>query len=948
MSLDRYLKQFITKDKSNANYIKIGDKDLNVFGNKYYVSCEHLKSFTNIYKKEVFINNIESYLVERQLSVGKFGIDLDFRYSTKITEKQHNRNHISDFIELCLNIFNDIFDNLSNNQINFYILEKEDVNCEDSVTKDGIHIIINILGDFPTKLLFRNMLVEQLKDIWDDLPLINDWENVVDEAVIKGSAGWQLYGSQKPGKPCYKLKYIFETKISNNNIDISELDLNTVKLNNYFNNLLIRNTDDCNQFKLKEIYLDEYNKISLKLNNKSNLKTNSKNKCNQLQDIKNANDLDFMLEELFNNSDTDYSLKEIHDYTMSLTKEYWDNGSYDKWIRVCWALKNTDEKLILTWLKFCSKISNFDFENNDILDYWDNGDRNSDLTYRSIIYWARISNPDEYKIIYNNTVDFYIYYSFRNNTECDLANTLFNMYKSQFVCAGIGNNTWYEFKNNRWEINEQGSSLRLNISTNMYKKYEEKLFAFQSTINAKENKVIVSNNNSLNLLSNNMANTIVNEFNDTDGDDNKDFIKKRNEMSATCKMLKKTSTKNNIIRECQELFWDKEFYNKLDKNPYLLGCTNCVIDFNEKTYRKGRHDDYISKSTNLIYKPISYYEKNEPHIIKEINTFMEQLFPDTINENTKKTEPSSVRQYMWSHMASTLLGTNENQTFNIYNGSGANGKSKLVELMSLVLGDYKGTVPISLVTQKRTNIGSTSSEIYNLIGTRYAVMQEPSNGDKINEGIMKELTGGDPIQCRALFKDSVTFIPHFKLAVCTNTMPEIPSNDDGTWRRLRKIDFKSKFTENPYNDPKFPKDQYKYQYKIDKKLDSKFKKWTPVLLSMLVEIAYKTQGRVADVEPVLSSTELYRNDQDIFLEYHNIAIEATDTIQQYGVKNREVCDKFNTWVRSMTDGKNSKTGREFIKYLEKIYGKYPSKTGWTNFKWKDENSKHENCDGIAC
>ena len=79
---------------------------------------------------------------------------------------------------------------------------------------------------------------------------------------------------------------------------------------------------------------------------------NSKNKCNQLQDIKNTNDLDFMLEELFNNSDTDYSLKEIHDYTMCLTKEYWDNGSYDKWIRVCWALKNTHEKLILTWLKF--------------------------------------------------------------------------------------------------------------------------------------------------------------------------------------------------------------------------------------------------------------------------------------------------------------------------------------------------------------------------------------------------------------------------------------------------------------------------------------------------------------------------------------------------------------------------------------------------------------------
>ena len=76
-------------------------------------------------------------------------------------------------------------------------------------------------------------------------------------------------------------------------------------------------------------------------------------------------------------------------------------------------------------------------------------------------------------------------------------------------------------------------------------------------------------------------------------------------------------------------------------------------------------------------------------------------------------------------------------------------------------------------------------------------MQEPSKGDKINEGIMKELTGGDPIQCRALFKDSVTFIPQFKLVVCTNTLPDFKSNDDGTWRRIRKVDLMSKFTANP-------------------------------------------------------------------------------------------------------------------------------------------------------
>ena len=112
---------------------------------------------------------------------------------------------------------------------------------------------------------------------------------------------------------------------------------------------------------------------------------------------------------------------------------------------------------------------------------------------------------------------------------------------------------------------------------------------------------------------------------------------------------------------------------------------------------------------------------------------MNKLFPD-----------KELRNYMWEHLASTLLGTQENQTFNIYVGSGRNGKSVLVDLMSKVLGDYKGSVPISLITQKRPNIGSSSSEIAQLIGVRYAVMQEPTKGDKINEGIMKEITRRRP------------------------------------------------------------------------------------------------------------------------------------------------------------------------------------------------------------
>ena len=944
MALDQYLKKFITKDKSAATYIKIGDPELNVFGNKYLVTKDNLPEFVENYKQHVFENKKEAYLVERQLENGKIAIDLDFRYDPSTTEKKHTRDHISDFVEMCMNGFNELFDDLNNKQISFYIFEKENVNCLDKVTKDGIHIIVNIIADFATKVMLRKYLLENIEDIWDDLPLENDWNSVIDEAVMKGNVGWQLYGSRKPGNEAYKLKHIFTTVIENDCIDITEVDIVFIDFNKYFPKFCVRNTEDCNQFNIKKEKEQEYLKLKESLTKKTKLKLTNKSKCNKLSDIQNSDDLDIMIKRLFDDSSTEYIIREMHNYTMALPKEYWGPGSYDKWIRVCWALKNTNEQLILTWLKFCSQIDDFDFANNDALYTWEEGEVNNNdgYTHKSIIYWCKTSNPEEYKRIYNKTVDYHIYYSFRNNTEFDLAATLKEMYKAQFVCASINNNTWYEFKNNRWEINDRGSSLRLKISTEMYKRYEEKLFAYQSSALANQNNMILNQETSEpdeELKPNNMSNKVVEEFKDNHNDSQKDFIKKRNEMSATCKLLKKTNTKNNIMKECQELFWDKSFYNKLDKNPYLLGCTNCVVDFKEKTHRCGKHDDYISKSTNIIYKPIQYYETNKPNVIKEINDFMSQLFPDIENEETGERD-SSLRTYMWEHLASTLLGTNKNQTFNIYNGSGANGKSKLVELMGMVLGEYKGTVPISLVTQKRSNIGGTSSEIYNLIGTRYAVMQEPSKNDSINEGIVKELTGGDPIQCRALFKDSVTFIPQFKLVVCTNCMFDVKSNDDGTWRRLRKVDFLSKFTDKPYKDKRFPVDEYKYQYKIDQKLDEKFQSWAPVMLSMLVEIAFEKQGRVDDVDMVMESTNKYREDQDILLEFHNSVFSPTPSPNGYTVKTRDLMAKFKEWFSKMYVGAQQPSGKELTQYFEHRYGRYP-KDGWSAFSYKGEYSNVE-------
>jgi P4 family phage/plasmid primase-like protien len=371
--------------------------------------------------------------------------------------------------------------------------------------------------------------------------------------------------------------------------------------------------------------------------------------------------------------------------------------------------------------------------------------------------------------------------------------------------------------------------------------------------------------------------------------------------------LRRTNNKNNIMKEAKEHFFDKLFLEKLDNNPYLLCFTNGIIDFEKKEFRMTKPDDYVSLCTNIEY--IKMDEENVKHmsIKKEITEFMEQLFPDPL-----------LNKYMWQHMAASLKGTNENQVFNIYTGTGRNGKSKLVDLISMALGDYKATVPITLVTSRRTTIGGASPEIAQLKGIRYACMQEPSENMSINEGVMKELTGGDPLSGRALYCDTITFNPQFTLVVCTNHLFDIKSTDDGTWRRIRVCDFESKFLDKPYeNEKDFPKKKYPYQFKCVKDIDSRFESWAPYFISMLVKVAFETNGVVEDCPQVLAASQKYKMQQDYFAQFFE---ERIVPVEGGTIKRKDLQNEFIEWYTELYGGKVPK-GKDLYDFMESKLGK---------------------------
>jgi P4 family phage/plasmid primase-like protien len=947
MTYEQFMKHHISKPGEAYTHTRIGDKALNVHGGVYTIPPAILPVFWKKYYTHVFENAKLEFLTEKQNPErGIICIDFDFRYDTSITKRQHTKEHVVDMIQSYIYTLEKLIEIPDEAQIPIYIFEKSDVNQLDDVTKDGIHMIIGVIVERPIQRMLRARMLKELPDIWTDLPITNSWNDVLDEGISRGHTNWQLYGSRKPGHKPYMMKYHFvmlrdpddeshawmcqEEKTSKFNVkeNFAKLSVQTAASGapgaielGYSSYPLLSNNPA-----LKAEYdailhqqrgpgsgrngggaggqngaggvNGDGKRIRLVVTggggggvggsggNSSPDALLSHNGSILMERITNHSELSMAVDIMLNMLEPkEYEIRETHYYTMALPSQYFD--PYDKWLRVGLALHNTSDKLFLTWMLFSAKSQKFAF--TDIMkhyDTWCGFPYSPDgLTRRSIMYWAKNDCLEDYTRIRNETIDNFIHQTICNettndaSTDVDLATVLYTIFKDRFVCVSVKDNIWYEFEKNRWVECDQGNSLRALISKDMHDIY------------TKKHREIMDTTSGL----------------DPTCDQYTSARKRSRRIVDICTKLKTTSFKNNIMREVREQFYDKDFEEKIDTRPELLCFKNGVIDFKTKTFRRGQPDDNLSKTTKIDYIPLD--QERHRALIDEINEFMAQLFPE-----------AELREYMWEHLASTLIGTNREQTFNIYIGGGSNGKSKLIELMSACLGEYKAVLPITAVTQKRAMIGGASPELAVLKGVRYAVMQEPTKGDRINEGILKEITGGDDMTARALFKNTITFVPQFKLVVCTNVLFDIKSNDDGTWRRIRLCPYKSKFCEDPKtDDPEEP-----YQFLIDKNLDIKIKNWVNVFMAMLVKKAFETDGKVRTCAAVTASSNKYRNTQDYLSEFFRDKIRPAD--EESYIKKTEVYEEFKKWY-VVQHGKNIPKANELYDYMTKKFGKIAGK-GW--------------------
>jgi len=889
---------------SKANKDTIISTHTSIKGGSYYISDNDIDEFYRLYYDDVFVKGNKEFLVERQLSNDKSPIliDIDLKYAPNITTRQHTEEDIAVILDLYFDNLKELLVLDESLDIPVYIFEKPNVNIQKdhADTKDGIHILIGLKLSHTLQLILREKIISQI-DEYLNLPITNTWEDVFDISISRGSTPWQLYGSRKPENDAYVLTYNYKIQYDSSDSTISCYEQQVDGfINNYEKLKLISARNENNiEFKLTEYsntIVEEKNNEKKKHSMKG-IKRYTYNSSVNLN-IRNEKQLNTELENLFHEDNlrsTDYHLKEIHQYTMILPDYY--NHRYDEWIKVGWALKNTDDRLFLTWMKFSSKSSKFNYSDiSQRHDEWQRFDQGSHcLSSRSIEYWAKHywdnkekeeNVENEYNKICKTSVNYYVEKTItENQTDFDFAKVLKQMFGNQFVCVAYKSDMWFQYEKHRWIPMECGVKLKYLISTDMHDVYQDKILSSTGQFNVYDQE--------------------DDYWNETE--------KRVNIMSQVCTKLKDNGKKDKVMKEARILFYDNKFIENIDANEYLLGFENGIVDFKEKIFRNGYPHDYVSKSTKINYIPLEDIKKcpKKSKQVDEITVFMKQLFPD-----------EQLCKYIWELLASCLIGINYNQTFNIFMGIGSNGKSLLLKIMKNILGEYYELLPLSYITQKRTSVGQATSEIAKLQGVRLTGTNESSENDKFNEGVIKELTGGDPIQARALWKDSITFVPQCKVILATNNLPEITATDEGTWRRIRKIPFESRFVDKPVdNDPIHP-----YQFKKDMTLETKINNWNESFMSMLVDIVFKTNGIVNDCDKVLASSKEYRSGQDVIIKF---ITEKTKPCEGKKIQKGALTEEYGQWFR-VNFGKRPPKMSKLFEAMDQKFGKFDVHKYWKN------------------
>jgi putative DNA primase/helicase len=209
--------------------------------------------------------------------------------------------------------------------------------------------------------------------------------------------------------------------------------------------------------------------------------------------------------------------------------------------------------------------------------------------------------------------------------------------------------------------------------------------------------------------------------------------------------------------------------NELDRSRWLLNFENGTIDLRKGELLPHDRDHLITKLVNIKLDSDARCPRWEK-FVSEIMGLNDELV-----------------NFLQRVIGYCLTSETVEQCFFLLHGPGANGKSTFLEIAHDLLGDYARKAEFSTLLAKERD--GVRNDVAALRGARLVSSVEPERGRRLNESLIKELTGGDNITARFLYGEFFEFQPEFKLLLAANHKPEIRGVDEGIWRRVILIPF---------------------------------------------------------------------------------------------------------------------------------------------------------------
>lgn len=307
--------------------------------------------------------------------------------------------------------------------------------------------------------------------------------------------------------------------------------------------------------------------------------------------------------------------------------------------------------------------------------------------------------------------------------------------------------------------------------------------------------------------------------------------------------------------------------------------------------RVQRPDDEVEAGKSK-WKTDGWKAKRFPHDRRDLITklapvkFAPGAKCDAYDAFIHRTQPDpAMRRFIHQWGGLSLTGDIGEQKLAFFYGSGRNGKGTWVEAVAHLAGDYAGSIPIESFLDngiKRRGDQATP-DIARLPGVRFLRVSEPEKNARLNEGLIKMVTGGDPVDARHLNKGFFTFLPDFKMTISGNHKPQVKDTSDGIWRRMQLVPWEVTIAAS----------------EVDRALPTTLRGEASGILNRLLEGLCDWQANgLIEPEAVSRATAAYRDQSDDLGRFLSATCEVGEDLpdRPCRVKAKSLFETYSAWA----------------------------------------------------